>query len=106
MGDDRSVTNREEWTKAIDFIKKNLGQKEKQTAQKLYELTGPGRLASWWSWTWLTENQKRNKVIAAELRRFLPSKVKDADPNHLTNEDVLTIRKQIELQRPDVSLGS
>jgi len=104
--DDRSVTNREEWTKAIDFIKKNLGQKKMQTAMKLYELTGPGKVASWWSWTWITENQKRNKIIANELHKFLPSKVKESDPNHLTNEDVLTIRKQIEMTRPDCSLGS
>ena len=104
--DDRSVTNKDEWAKAIHFIKTNLGQKQQQTAQKLYELTGPGKIASWWSWTWITEHQKRNKIIANELNKFLPSKVKESDPNHLTNEDVLTIRKQIEMSRPDCSLGS
>ena len=54
----------------------------------------------------MSENQKRNKVIANELHKFLPSKVKESDPNHLTNEDVLTIRKQIEMTRPDCNLGS
>merc|ERR1712178_494868 len=62
--DDRSVTNRDEWMKATEFIFKNLGQKREQTVAKLNELKGPGWWSSWWTWTYLTEAQKRNRIIA------------------------------------------
>ena len=103
--EDRSVQDGNEWSGAINFIEKNLGKRLAQTDRKIEEMIGKGAIGSYYHWYTNSEEQKTNMAIKKMLTPLLTNRDKFAEnPNLLSEEEVLTVRKSLELQRKDIKL--
>lgn len=104
--EDRVVQNSHEWSEAIRFIEKNLGKRIQITENSLKDLLGPGWYERWTTWKYKTDDQKRNSAIAQALQVLLQNRNVIENPNQLSEEEVLTIRKSIEINNPKINLGT
>uniref|UniRef100_A0A8C2ZZE1 Dynamin-like GTPase OPA1, mitochondrial n=1 Tax=Cyclopterus lumpus TaxID=8103 RepID=A0A8C2ZZE1_CYCLU len=94
--EDRSITDKPQWDAAIQFMEETLQSRLKDTESVIRDMVGPGWRQRWLSWMNRTPDQVRHirNETKNELERLL--KLHDEHTAYLANDEVTTVRKNLE----------
>ncbi|CAG5123466.1 unnamed protein product, partial [Candidula unifasciata] len=98
--EDRSVHDKEQWDKAVRFMEETMKERLTQTEKELENLTGPGVLKQWLTWSRRSEEHARVWAVRNELEKML-----SADPEHkahLAADELTTVRRNLMNQNVEV----
>ncbi|KAL3047335.1 hypothetical protein OYC64_021534 [Pagothenia borchgrevinki] len=92
--EDRSITDKPQWDAAIMFMEETLHSRLKDTDSVIRDMVGPGWTQRWMNWTSRTPDQHVRNETKNELERLL--KLHDEHTAYLANDEVTTVRKNLE----------
>ncbi|XP_068460242.1 dynamin-like GTPase OPA1, mitochondrial isoform X4 [Clinocottus analis] len=92
--EDRSITDKSQWDAAIQFMEETLQSRLKDTESVIRDMVGPGWRERWLSWMNRTPDQHIRNETKNELERLL--KLHDEHTAYLANDEVTTVRKNLE----------
>ncbi|XP_056270472.1 dynamin-like 120 kDa protein, mitochondrial isoform X4 [Pseudoliparis swirei] len=92
--EDRSITDKPQWDAAIQFMEETLQSRLKDTDSVIRDMVGPGWRQRWLSWMNRTPDQHIRNETKNELERLL--KLHDEHTAYLANDEVTTVRKNLE----------
>uniref|UniRef100_A0A8C2ZZH6 Dynamin-like GTPase OPA1, mitochondrial n=1 Tax=Cyclopterus lumpus TaxID=8103 RepID=A0A8C2ZZH6_CYCLU len=92
--EDRSITDKPQWDAAIQFMEETLQSRLKDTESVIRDMVGPGWRQRWLSWMNRTPDQHIRNETKNELERLL--KLHDEHTAYLANDEVTTVRKNLE----------
>uniref|UniRef100_A0AAQ4QXE0 Dynamin-like GTPase OPA1, mitochondrial n=1 Tax=Gasterosteus aculeatus aculeatus TaxID=481459 RepID=A0AAQ4QXE0_GASAC len=94
--EDRSITDKPQWDAAIQFMEETLQSRLKDTESVIRDMVGPGWRQRWLNWMNRTPDQVRHirNETKNELERLL--KLHDEHTAYLANDEVTTVRKNLE----------
>lgn len=92
--EDRSITDKPQWDAAIQFMEETLQSRLKDTDSVIGDMVGPGWRQRWLSWMNRTPDQHIRNETKNELERLL--KLHDEHTAYLANDEVTTVRKNLE----------
>ncbi|XP_035828627.1 dynamin-like 120 kDa protein, mitochondrial isoform X2 [Aplysia californica] len=98
--EDRSVSDKEHWDKAVKFMEQTMREKLEQAERELDTLTGPGLVKQWTNWARRSEDHVRCVAVKTELEKML-----SAEPDHkahLAADELTTVRRNLLNQNVDV----
>ncbi|XP_019110556.1 dynamin-like GTPase OPA1, mitochondrial isoform X3 [Larimichthys crocea] len=98
--EDRSITDKPQWDAAIQFMEETLKSRLKDTESVISDMVGPDWKQRWWSWMNRTPEQHVRNETKNELERLL--KLHDDHTAYLANDEVTTVRKNLEGRGVDV----
>ncbi|KAF1742000.1 hypothetical protein MXB_2857, partial [Myxobolus squamalis] len=81
---DETINERSDWDQACSLMENVVTDNENEIKQSLDNLTGPSKWTQWFSWSYETNEQIRNRKISSELFKL----VKHRDKNTLKLEAV------------------
>lgn len=87
---------RENWDKAISFLKDSLNDSIKTTSQELSSLTGYSLSERWLKWKSTTPEQLRNQAIQQELDKLLNSSQELLINANITKPEIIVIKRNLE----------
>lgn len=87
---------RDNWDKAILFLKDSLNDSIKTTSQELSSLTGYSFSERWLKWKSTTSEQLTNRAIQQELDKILISSQDSLTHANITKPELITIKKNLE----------
>lgn len=99
--EDRSISDKLQWEKAVVFIEQNLGALLRETERKIEELVGYGWWHRWTKWTNRTLEQNQRNEIKNHLMNLFNSQ-KQHEP-YLANDEITTIRLNLEAKGIEVT---
>jgi len=91
--EDRSVSDKEQWDKAVKFMEETMKEKLEQAEQELENMTGPGQWKQWASWTRRTEEHIRTLAVKQELEKILQSE--PTHKSHLQADELTTVKRNL-----------
>lgn len=92
--EDRSITDKPQWDAAIQFMEETLESRLKDTESVIRDMVGPGWRQRWLNWMNRTPDQHIRNETKNELERLL--KLHDEHTAYLANDEVTTVRKNLE----------
>ncbi|XP_057696421.1 dynamin-like 120 kDa protein, mitochondrial isoform X3 [Corythoichthys intestinalis] len=92
--EDRSITDKPQWDAAIQFMEQTLQSRLKDTEAVIKDMVGPDWKERWMSWKNRTPDQHIRNETKTELERLL--KLHDEHTAYLANDEVTTVRKNLE----------
>ncbi|KAM9796653.1 dynamin-like 120 kDa protein, mitochondrial isoform X7 [Syngnathus typhle] len=92
--EDRSITDKPQWDAAIQFMEQTLQSRLKDTEAVINDMVGPDWKERWMSWKNRTPDQHIRNETRTELERLL--KLHDEHTAYLANDEVTTVRKNLE----------
>ncbi|KAM8875461.1 dynamin-like GTPase OPA1, mitochondrial isoform 4-T4 [Spinachia spinachia] len=92
--EDRSITDKPQWDAAIQFMEETLQSRLKDTESVIGDMVGPGWRQRWLNWMNRTPDQHIRNETKNELERLL--KLHDEHTAYLANDEVTTVRKNLE----------
>ncbi|XP_068176136.1 dynamin-like GTPase OPA1, mitochondrial isoform X2 [Antennarius striatus] len=92
--EDRSITDKPQWDAAIQFMEETLQTRLKDTESVIGDMVGPDWKQRWWHWKNRTPEQHIRNETKNELDRLL--KLHDDHTAYLANDEVTTVRKNLE----------
>ncbi|KAJ4943032.1 hypothetical protein JOQ06_005541 [Pogonophryne albipinna] len=98
--EDRSITDKPQWDAAIMFMEETLHSRLKDTDSVISDMVGPGWTQRWMNWTSRTPDQHVRNETKNELERLL--KLHDEHTAYLANDEVTTVRKNLEARSVEV----
>uniref|UniRef100_A0A669BT23 Dynamin-like GTPase OPA1, mitochondrial n=1 Tax=Oreochromis niloticus TaxID=8128 RepID=A0A669BT23_ORENI len=101
--EDRSITDKPQWDAAIQFMEETLQSRLKDTESVIKDMVGPDWKERWLSWKNRTPDQVRIHIrneTKNELDRLL--KLHDEHTAYLANDEVTTVRKNLEARSVEV----
>ncbi|XP_053707065.1 dynamin-like 120 kDa protein, mitochondrial isoform X3 [Synchiropus splendidus] len=98
--EDRSITDKPQWDAAIQFMEETLQSRLKDTESVIKDMVGPDWKARWLNWTNRTPEQHIRNETKTELERLL--KLHDDHTAYLANDEVTTVRKNLEARNVEV----
>lgn len=98
--EDRSITDKPQWDAAIQFMEETLQSRLKDTESVIRDMVGPGWRQRWFNWINRTPDQHIRNETKNELERLL--KLHDEHTAYLANDEVTTVRKNLEARGVEV----
>ncbi|XP_072294107.1 dynamin-like GTPase OPA1, mitochondrial isoform X10 [Eucyclogobius newberryi] len=98
--EDRSITDKPQWDAAIQFMEETLQSRLKDTDSVIRGMVGPDWKERWMSWTNRSPDQHIRNETKNELERLL--KLHDEHTAYLANDEVTTVRKNLEARNVEV----
>ncbi|KAI5109507.1 dynamin-like 120 kDa protein, mitochondrial precursor, partial [Silurus meridionalis] len=98
--EDRSITDKPQWDAAIQFMEETLQSRLKDTESVIADMVGPDWKQRWLNWTNRTPEQHVRNETKNELERVL--KLRDEHTAYLANDEVTTVRKNLEARGVEV----
>uniref|UniRef100_A0A3Q2NU12 Dynamin-like GTPase OPA1, mitochondrial n=1 Tax=Fundulus heteroclitus TaxID=8078 RepID=A0A3Q2NU12_FUNHE len=92
--EDRSITDKPQWDAAIQFMEETLQSRLKDTESVIRDMVGPDWKQRWMNWINRTPEQHVRNETKNELDRLL--KLHDDHTAYLANDEVTTVRKNLE----------
>uniref|UniRef100_A0A1A7XXP9 Dynamin-like GTPase OPA1, mitochondrial n=1 Tax=Iconisemion striatum TaxID=60296 RepID=A0A1A7XXP9_9TELE len=92
--EDRSITDKPQWDAAIQFMEETLQSRLKDTESVIRDMVGPDWKERWLNWRNRTPDQHIRNETKNELDRLL--KLHDDHTAYLANDEVTTVRKNLE----------
>ncbi|XP_041862085.1 dynamin-like 120 kDa protein, mitochondrial isoform X3 [Melanotaenia boesemani] len=92
--EDRSITDKPQWDAAIQFMEETLQSRLKDTDSVVRDMVGPDWKQRWLNWQNRTPDQHIRNETKNELERLL--KLHDDHTAYLANDEVTTVRKNLE----------
>ncbi|XP_070816147.1 dynamin-like GTPase OPA1, mitochondrial isoform X4 [Chaetodon trifascialis] len=92
--EDRSITDKPQWDAAIQFMEETLQSRLKDTESVITDMVGPDWKQRWLHWKNRTPDQHIRNETKNELERLL--KLHDDHTAYLANDEVTTVRKNLE----------
>ncbi|XP_029003180.2 dynamin-like 120 kDa protein, mitochondrial isoform X3 [Betta splendens] len=92
--EDRSITDKPQWDAAIQFMEETLQTRLKDTESVIKDMVGPDWKQRWLNWQNRTPDQHIRNETKNELDRLL--KLHDDHTAYLANDEVTTVRKNLE----------
>eukprot|EP00066_Takifugu_rubripes_P023946 XP_011613212.1 PREDICTED: dynamin-like 120 kDa protein, mitochondrial isoform X5 [Takifugu rubripes] len=92
--EDRSITDKPQWDAAIQFMEETLHSRLKDTESVIRDMVGPDWKQRWLNWKNRTPEQHIRNETKNELERLL--KLHDDHTAYLANDEVTTVRKNLE----------
>ncbi|XP_013855162.1 dynamin-like GTPase OPA1, mitochondrial isoform X4 [Austrofundulus limnaeus] len=92
--EDRSITDKPQWDAAIQFMEETLQSRLKDTESVIKDMVGPDWKQRWLNWQNRTPDQHIRNETKNELDRLL--KLHDDHTAYLANDEVTTVRKNLE----------
>ncbi|XP_067369204.1 dynamin-like GTPase OPA1, mitochondrial isoform X5 [Channa argus] len=92
--EDRSITDKPQWDAAIQFMEETLQSRLKDTESVIKDMVGPDWKQRWLNWQNRTPDQHIRNETKSELDRLL--KLHDDHTAYLANDEVTTVRKNLE----------
>ncbi|KAM7013259.1 dynamin-like GTPase OPA1, mitochondrial isoform 4-T4 [Tautogolabrus adspersus] len=92
--EDRSITDKPQWDAAIGFMEETLQSRLKDTESVIRDMVGPDWKQRWLNWKNRTPDQHIRNETKNELERLL--KLHDDHTAYLANDEVTTVRKNLE----------
>nr|XP_020452483.1 dynamin-like 120 kDa protein, mitochondrial isoform X2 [Monopterus albus] len=92
--EDRSITDKPQWDAAIQFMEETLQSRLKDTESVIRDMVGPDWKERWLHWRSRTPDQHIRNETKNELDRLL--KLHDDHTAYLANDEVTTVRKNLE----------
>ncbi|XP_061098204.1 dynamin-like 120 kDa protein, mitochondrial isoform X3 [Conger conger] len=98
--EDRSIADKAQWDGAIRFMEETLAARLKDTEQVIEDMVGPGWKQRWMYWKSRSPEQHVRNETKKELERML--KLNEDHAAYLANDEVTTVRKNLEARRVEV----
>ncbi|XP_060723400.1 dynamin-like 120 kDa protein, mitochondrial isoform X6 [Tachysurus vachellii] len=98
--EDRSITDKPQWDAAIQFMEETLQSRLKDTEAVISDMVGPDWKQRWLNWKSRTPEQHVRNETKNELERLL--KLHEDHTAYLANDEVTTVRKNLESRGVDV----
>ncbi|XP_072897266.1 dynamin-like GTPase OPA1, mitochondrial isoform X2 [Hemitrygon akajei] len=98
--EDRSISDKQQWDAAIHFLEETLQSRLRDTESVLHDMVGPDWRERWLSWKSRSPEQHIRNETKAELERLL--KISDDHTAYLANDEVTTVRKNLEAKNVTV----
>ncbi|XP_005730418.1 dynamin-like GTPase OPA1, mitochondrial isoform X5 [Pundamilia nyererei] len=98
--EDRSITDKPQWDAAIQFMEETLQSRLKDTESVIKDMVGPDWKERWLSWKNRSPDQHIRNETKNELDRLL--KLHDEHTAYLANDEVTTVRKNLEARSVEV----
>ncbi|XP_034564096.1 dynamin-like 120 kDa protein, mitochondrial isoform X4 [Notolabrus celidotus] len=92
--EDRSITDKPQWDAAIGFMEETLQSRLRDTESVIKDMVGPDWKQRWLNWKNRTPEQHIRNETKNELERLL--KLHDDHTAYLANDEVTTVRKNLE----------
>ncbi|XP_061831469.1 dynamin-like GTPase OPA1, mitochondrial isoform X4 [Nerophis lumbriciformis] len=92
--EDRSITDKPQWDAAIQFMEETLQSRLRDTETVIADMVGPDWKQRWMYWKNRTPDQHIRNETKTELERLL--KLHDEHTAYLANDEVTTVRKNLE----------
>ncbi|XP_033821371.1 dynamin-like 120 kDa protein, mitochondrial isoform X5 [Periophthalmus magnuspinnatus] len=98
--EDRSITDKPQWDAAIQFMEETLQSRLKDTESVIRDMVGPDWKERWMNWKNRSPEQHIRNETKNELERLL--KLHDEHTAYLANDEVTTVRKNLEARSVEV----
>ncbi|KAJ8270231.1 hypothetical protein GJAV_G00111900 [Gymnothorax javanicus] len=98
--EDRSIADKAQWDGAIHFMEGTLQARLKDTEKVIEDMVGPGWKQRWMHWKSRSQEQHVRNETKKELERML--KLNEDHAAYLANDEVTTVRKNLEARRVEV----
>lgn len=100
--EDRVVHDKHQWDQAVRFLESTLESRVQAAEARVKSMVGPGLREQWLYWAAPTEDQKLRAVVRSELDRLLSSEFLQKHGPTLTQEELTTVRKNLQARDVDV----
>ncbi|XP_064194417.1 dynamin-like 120 kDa protein, mitochondrial [Anguilla rostrata] len=98
--EDRSIADKPQWDGAIRFMEETLQARLEDTERVIEDMVGPGWKQRWMYWRSRSPEQHVRNETKKELERML--KLNEDHAAYLANDEVTTVRKNLEARRVEV----
>ncbi|XP_053314843.1 dynamin-like 120 kDa protein, mitochondrial isoform X2 [Spea bombifrons] len=98
--EDRSISDKQQWDAAIHFMEETLQSRLQDTESVIRDMVGPDWKERWFSWTSRSPEQTIRNETKKELEKML--KINEDHPAYLANDEVTTVRKNLESRAVEV----
>ncbi|XP_014744327.1 PREDICTED: dynamin-like 120 kDa protein, mitochondrial isoform X4 [Sturnus vulgaris] len=95
--EDRSISDKQQWDAAIHFMEETLQSRLKDTESVIEDMVGPNWKKRWLYWVGRTKEQNIRNETKNELEKLI--KCNEDHPAYLANDEVTTVRKNLEARR-------
>ncbi|XP_077204087.1 dynamin-like GTPase OPA1, mitochondrial isoform X5 [Paroedura picta] len=92
--EDRSISDKQQWDAAIQFMEETLQSRLKDTESVIEDMVGPDWKKRWLYWVSRTKEQVIRNETKNELEKMM--KCNEEHPAYLANDEVTTVRKNLE----------
>uniref|UniRef100_A0A8C0UZV2 Dynamin-like GTPase OPA1, mitochondrial n=2 Tax=Cyanistes caeruleus TaxID=156563 RepID=A0A8C0UZV2_CYACU len=92
--EDRSISDKQQWDAAIHFMEETLQSRLKDTESVIEDMVGPNWKKRWLYWVGRTKEQNIRNETKNELEKLI--KCSEDHPAYLANDEVTTVRKNLE----------
>ncbi|XP_069753124.1 dynamin-like GTPase OPA1, mitochondrial isoform X2 [Narcine bancroftii] len=92
--EDRSISDKQQWDAAIHFLEETLQSRLRDTESVIHDMVGPDWQERWFYWKSRSPEQHVRNETKAELERLL--KINEEPTAYLANDEVTTVRKNLE----------
>ncbi|XP_075427217.1 dynamin-like GTPase OPA1, mitochondrial isoform X6 [Ascaphus truei] len=98
--EDRSISDKQQWDAAIHFMEETLQSRLEDTESVIRGMVGPDWTERWLHWTSRASEQNIRNETKKELEKML--KVNEEHTAYLANDEVTTVRKNLEARGVEV----
>ncbi|KAM4772608.1 dynamin-like GTPase OPA1, mitochondrial [Rhinophrynus dorsalis] len=98
--EDRSISDKQQWDAAIHFMEDTLQSRLRDTESVIRDMVGPDWKERWMSWSSRSPEQHTRNETKKELDKML--RVNEDHPAYLANDEVTTVRKNLEARGVEV----
>ncbi|XP_054838974.1 dynamin-like 120 kDa protein, mitochondrial isoform X2 [Eublepharis macularius] len=92
--EDRSISDKQQWDAAIQFMEETLQSRLKDTESVIEDMVGPDWKKRWLYWMGRTKEQSIRNETKNELEKMI--RCNEDHPAYLANDEVTTVRKNLE----------
>lgn len=100
--EDRVVHDKHQWDQAVRFLESALHDRLHAAETRVQDMVGPGVRDQWLYWMSPTEEQKHRAIVRSELERLLSTEFLQKHGPSLTQEELTTVRKNLQARDVDV----
>ncbi|XP_006813643.1 dynamin-like GTPase OPA1, mitochondrial [Saccoglossus kowalevskii] len=98
--EDRSISDKQQWDNAVQFMSNILTQRLKETEECIYEMIGPGWSERWLHWKSKTPDQHCRAEACVELEKLIQADLKHRPT--LSSDEITTVRKNLQTKNVEV----
>ncbi|KAK9401565.1 dynamin like [Crotalus adamanteus] len=92
--EDRSISDKQQWDAAIQFMEETLQSRLKDTESVIEDMVGPDWRKRWLYWVKRSKEQTTRNETKNELEKMI--RCNEEHPAYLANDEVTTVRKNLE----------